>query len=112
MSALLLSLILAFGSVAMAVARGQAPMGDTIALCTEAGAVTVTLDAKGNPVPASPHLCPDCLSAATAFDLPAPVVPVAPVSTARTLTLRHVALVLASTAPVQPQARGPPALSA
>ena len=71
-AALLLSLVLAVASVSMAVARGQRPMGATIALCTEAGTVTVTLDTSGNPLAAGPHLCPDCLSAATAFVLPDP----------------------------------------
>jgi len=70
-TALFLSLVLAIGSMAMALARGQAPMGETIALCIEGQAVTVVMDAEGNPRPMAPHLCPDCLSAPTAFALPA-----------------------------------------
>jgi hypothetical protein len=70
LTALFLSLVLALGSVSMAVAKGQPSMGTPVALCTDAGPVTVTLDGQGNPLPAGPHLCPDCLSAATAFVLP------------------------------------------
>lgn len=69
-TALLLSLVLAIGSMSMAVARGQAPMGAAIALCSADGVIPVVLDAQGNPQQATPrHLCPDCLSAATAFAL-------------------------------------------
>lgn len=111
-SALLLSLVLAIASVSMAVARGQMPKGGQIELCTEAGAVTLTLDVEGSPVPSQgPHLCPDCLSAATAFDLPALIDLPAPAQTAQTLALTHCALVLAGTRGPAAHARGPPALS-
>lgn len=53
----------------MAVARGQMPMGATMTLCSQGQAVTVTLDANGNPITTPPHLCPDCLSAVAALDL-------------------------------------------
>lgn len=69
LSALLLSLVLALASVSMAVARGQMPMGATMTLCSQGQAVTVTLDANGNPITTPPHLCPDCLSAVAALDL-------------------------------------------
>lgn len=111
LTALFLSLVLAVASVSMAVARGQAPMAGTIELCTEDGVVSVVLDAKGNPVAPHVHLCPDCLSAATAFDLPVPVNLPAPVNTARALRFAHLALILAGSRPVAPHARGPPAPS-
>ncbi len=95
----------------MAVAHGQMPMGQTIALCTDAGAVTVVLDANGNPTSQGPHLCPDCLSASTAFTLAETVpLPAAP------LGFRAARVGFsAETRPSLPQftarARGPPALS-
>lgn len=110
-SALLLSLVLAIASVSMAVARGQVPMGSTIALCTEAGAVSVVLDAEGNPTKTPPHLCPECLSAATVFDLPYPASLAAPRLLAQVLVLTDRALILARTHVVSPHARGPPTLS-
>lgn len=110
-AALLLSLVLAVASVSMAVARGQAPMGGTMELCSEGGAVTVMMDASGAPVPMAPHLCPDCLSAATALDLTVPLVLAAPDRIARPVaraplhTARHVAT------PLTFHARGPPPCS-
>lgn len=71
--ALILSLVLAVGSVAMAVAHGQPSMGQTLTLCSADGDVTITLDQNGQPVPEGAHLCPDCLSASTAFTLSDPV---------------------------------------
>jgi hypothetical protein len=109
--ALFLSLILAVASVSMAVARGQAPMGASIALCTEAGAITVTLDARGNPISTPPHLCPDCLSAATVFDLPAAQSLAAQEAGSRALTLPAPRLPAAMVARIVSHARGPPALS-
>lgn len=53
-----LSLVLALASVTLAHARGQARIGDTFVLCTGGGAVTVTLDAEGNPTGPA-HICPD-----------------------------------------------------
>lgn len=79
LSALLLSLTLALSSVSMAIARGQSAQGMELTLCTPDGVQTVVLDAQGNPVPATPHLCPDCLSGVLALDLPPPLaLPVRP----------------------------------
>ncbi|TXI00044.1 MAG: hypothetical protein E6Q73_09265 [Pseudorhodobacter sp.] len=109
--ALVLSLVLALGSVSMAVARGQTPMGDTLALCIDGAAVTITLDAEGNPVSTAPHLCPDCISAATAFVLPTlPGLP-APVWRTWQADTRAPAPGWQSAAALIPLARGPPALS-
>lgn len=109
--ALMLSLVLAFASVSMAVARGQEPMGDAIALCLDGTAVTVTLDADGNPISALTHLCPDCLSAATTFDLPQPVGLSAPVwRETQTDAVPAAARSYIHTA-ITPAARGPPVLS-
>lgn len=64
--ALFLSFVLAIGSVSMAVAHGQMPMGETITICTEDGTTSIILDTNGNPVAPAFHLCPDCLSAVAA----------------------------------------------
>ena len=110
--ALALSFVLAFGSVSMAVARGQGAMGPSITLCTEGGPTTIRLDAKGEPLPAVPHLCPDCLSAATAFVLAEVAEPLH-----RPDTGRKAVFVQPPTSCFNPptracHARGPPALSA
>nr|WP_238381067.1 DUF2946 family protein [Alkalilacustris brevis] len=44
----------------MTVARGMAPPDYTATLCTEAGIVTIHLDAEGNPTGPG-HICPDCV---------------------------------------------------
>lgn len=68
--ALFLALVLAAGTILSGplVARAGTT---TVELCSEAGAVTVTLDAQGNP--ASPHRpCPFCLAAQDTGPVPAP----------------------------------------
>lgn len=111
LTALLLSLVLAIASVSMAVARGQVPMGATIALCTATGTVSVTLDANGNPQPTGPHLCPDCLSATTAFALSAEIALPAPRITSRLLTACPSPRLPAGLTRVPGRARDPPALA-
>lgn len=79
---LALTLLLAFTSLGMAVARGQHRGMEQVVICSGPGVVMVTLDAQGNPVgPAS--LCPDgALSLFLALDLPVPggahILPAAP----------------------------------
>lgn len=108
--ALFLSLVLAVGSVSMAVAHGQTPMGDSVTICTTDGTQTVTLDRNGNPVSTSPHLCPDCLSAASAFTLLDDAqLPSRPQS-ARLAKVHVTTLTLPSLPAPAAQARGPPAL--
>ena len=111
LTALLLSLVLAVASVSMAVARGQAPMGETVALCVDGNAVTVTLDANGNPVSAPPHLCPDCLGAVTAFDLPAALSLPVPFLREGNAEGSVFATLSARPSARAPSARGPPAFS-
>jgi len=62
-----LSLTLLATSVSQAMARGQMAAGRMVQLCADGEAVTVMMDAQGNPVTPA-HLCPDCL--AVAADLP------------------------------------------
>lgn len=64
-SALLLSLLLAVTAAGFGMARGQARIAGEVVLCQNGVAVSVAVDAQGNPV-APPHLCPDCVVAALA----------------------------------------------
>ena len=78
-SALFLSLTLAFTSYSMAVARGQSPdIGTDIVICTGVGMTTITIGADGEPIKKT-HICPDGMSIfAASFSVQAiPVQPVA-----------------------------------
>lgn len=108
LTALLLSLVLALGSVSMAVARGQAPMAGTVSLCTDAGVVTLALDARGNPLPHGPHLCPDCLGAASVFALPDQSSLTPPRSAASAVTRPAPPAAGAGLTRITAHARGPP----
>lgn len=91
----------------MALARtAPMPVGEMV-LCTSQGAVTVAVDAEGNP---TGHIqyCPECASVAFSFvelEAPALVVPAA-----NTLTLEAPVMSLPALQVAQfcPQARGPP----
>jgi len=63
-----LVLVVFLTSQAFALARGQAAPVDTVVICQGHLAVTIYLDADGNPVEV-PHLCPD--AAILASDGPA-----------------------------------------
>lgn len=78
---LLLAVIVAFSSVQMAVARGQAAPAGSMVICAGQGFVTVLVDAEGQPTGAV-HLCPDC--ALSLFSAPLPEIPQTPVVLART----------------------------
>lgn len=67
---LLIALSLALGSVSLASARVAAIGQMVVTLCSDGAAVSVTLDAQGNPVPASHHHCPDCLAGLAVGVLP------------------------------------------
>ncbi len=111
LSALFLSVVLALASVSMAVARGQAPMGEAFTICSAEGSTVIVLDADGNPQPMAPHLCPDCISAATVFILaPGPALPARPVSN-QAAEWRVAQPLQTSTEPVISHARDPPTLS-
>lgn len=57
-----LACALALGSVTMAVARGMASPDHVAVICSEAGVISLHLDAQGNPTGPG-HLCPDCVTA-------------------------------------------------
>jgi hypothetical protein len=73
LTALALSLMLAFTGIGLAAARGQAMAGGQVVLCSgAAGAVTLTLDAQGRPAGPA-HICPDmALGLIAALGLPDP----------------------------------------
>lgn len=108
--ALFLSFVLAIGSVSMAVAHGQMPMGDTITICTEGGTTSITLDANGNPVSPALHLCPDCLSATSATLPDAESGPSLPATQGRPAEFVEAPSQKARGARLTPPARGPPVL--
>lgn len=110
-SALLLSLVLALASVSMAVARGQAPLGATMTLCSQGAAITITLDTNGSPISLPKHLCPDCLSAFTALDQTAAPDLIAPDRLARMYSAVDAPVLPGKTALIARKARGPPLLS-
>lgn len=58
-AALVLALVLALTSGAMAVARGQTSAVGTLVLCVGDGLVSVAVDAEGQPSGPA-HICPDC----------------------------------------------------
>jgi hypothetical protein len=106
----LLSLLLGLSTFGHGAVRLSVAAGTPVVLCTDEGAVSVTLDRNGNPQPATHHHCPDCLplialdatpatAPATQHRLVAPVVPVPPTSASIARLL------------LQPPARGPPAFS-
>lgn len=101
-----LALVIAATSLTMAVARGQVSTGDSIVICSGYGAVTITLDAQGNPV-GPVHICPDCVLGAMAFVDANPGLPDRPASVARAVAAATVALPAGQTAPAA-CARGPP----
>jgi len=106
-ASLLLAILIALTSVTMAVARGQ--MRDatgTMVLCTGAGAVTVQVDANGEPVGPA-HICPDCAIGAfdtldVRFDMPAPFAVAVSVVYAESDQYWH------ATRAIRERARGPP----
>jgi hypothetical protein len=61
-------------SVTVAFARGQMAFGQTLLICAEGEPVSITLDARGNPIDAA-HPCPECL--AITAGLPPDVIDVA-----------------------------------
>lgn len=103
---LFLTFVLVAGSLTMAVARGHMAASSQLVICSGYGVITVTLDARGNPVQ-SVHACPDCLAANISGLLPASLVVMSPTNS------RRVALLLATVAPhgqtpPNASARGPP----
>lgn len=76
-------------------------------LCTSQGAVTVAVDAEGNPT-GDIHFCPECAAVAfAAIDTSAPDL-AQPVANSLTLETPALSLPVFQAARLCPQARGPP----
>lgn len=114
LSATFLALVLAVTSVTLAVARAEAagrmPGVAEVVICADGMAMTVMVDAAGNPVAPHAHHCPDCLLALAAPDADAPGAGMAPAVSRPLAPLRP-----ATAAPFRPllsaAPRGPPVLS-
>ncbi len=102
-----LALILMIGSLQMAVARSAPMPVDEMVLCTTQGAVTVAIDAEGNPT-GEMQYCPECAAIAFAFvDVSAPDFST-PAPTSLAIDTPAQSLPVVQAARHCPQARGPP----
>lgn len=109
LAGLLLALCLSLTSVSLAVAHVQPPMSQWVELCGTEDGATIAVDADGRPVMPL-HLCPDCIAAFAAMDLPqAPPLPARPLTRAEPLAPVGSVPQILQSAPV-PAARGPPPL--
>ncbi|MEP2890431.1 hypothetical protein [Tateyamaria sp.] len=105
---LFFSLMLVVTSHNMAQARGAEPAVDRMVICAGARAVTVYVDATGEPTQA-PHMCPDCaLHGLGVLSSVAPVLEHAPVFTHH--AAGEVALAVRLLAYGRALARAPPVL--
>ncbi len=101
----ILATVLTAGAVGAV--RGQAMATGEIVICSGGGAVTIAVDAGGNPA-GPPHWCPDCVLLLLAGVLPAPAMAGARVQASVTAPAALPVLPGAVHARVPP-ARGPPA---
>ncbi|WP_172331616.1 hypothetical protein [Mangrovicoccus sp. HB161399] len=108
-SSFLLVLLMAVSGISFGAARGQARIAGQMVICTGGAAVTVSVDAGGNPV-REVHLCPDSILGALAAVIPPALLPLAP--DVRALPSRHRPAHPAAHALWRPAlpARGPPLL--
>jgi hypothetical protein len=93
---------------AVGAARGQAMAAGEIVICANGAAVTIAVDAEGNPTGA-PHWCPDCVLLLLAGLAPAPA-PAAALPAAGAAAAAPPAMDRrpAAARPAAPLARGPP----
>ncbi len=96
---LLIAVTVMLSSATVGYGRTATAMGQTLVICSDAGALEVTLDRNGNPVK-SPHHCDDCCLGA---DISATV------ATAGLTAPIAVAELLERTAPASFSAETPPA---
>lgn len=101
----ILATVLTAGAVGAA--RGQAMAAGEIVICAGGAAVTIAVDADGNPT-GTPHWCPDCVLHLLA-GLPAAAEVAAPPAGMAPLRIEEAAPRHAASRPVLPPARGPPA---
>jgi hypothetical protein len=89
-------------------ARGQAMAVGEIVLCANGMAVTLPVDADGQPT-GVPHWCPDCALTLLTGLPAAPALPVSPNGTSAALRAAPQAQATGAPLPPVPPARGPPA---
>jgi hypothetical protein len=106
-AALLAILATVLTAGAVGAARGQAMAAGQIVICADGGAVTLSVDAEGNPT-GTPHWCPDCVLSLLA-GLPSGPVTAEPRSAAADARPAACAGLRAAARPAVPPARGPPA---
>jgi hypothetical protein len=113
MTALFRSLVAAFAIVAtvltagaVGAARGQAMAAGEIVICANGAAVTIAVDAEGNPTGA-PHWCPDCVLSLLAGPIAGPA-PGAPRAVAADAVPATFASLRAAPRAAAHPARGPP----
>jgi len=107
-AAIALALMLVFTAQSMAVARGMAGANGMVVLCTEAGAVSVLVDADGQPVGPT-HICPDCTLSLIAAVAPPALLLAHPMGRAETLQVAYLS-VIAERLTLPFSARDPPVL--
>ncbi|WP_420858215.1 hypothetical protein [Marivivens marinus] len=109
--AVLMALALLVTTQQMAAARGQAPVVGEAVLCIGGQAVTVALDANGQPVEGGgpAHFCPDCILHFTDTQHPPVAVAVSQILRPVVFGSDHASLAGPVAAPC-PSARGPPVL--
>jgi hypothetical protein len=107
---LLLSVLIGLTGFTLAGARGQTRTGESVILCTGAGALVVTLDAEGNPAGPA-HVCPDmALALLAGVAAGPPVVPAARPAGSEALTPAPAGPGAPVSLPLG-EPRGPPSLS-
>lgn len=99
---LTLTLVSGHWAVGRSLARGAV----ALELCLDGSIVTVTLDARGNPVRQA-HSCPDCVLGGVGLEAPLSE-PVAPMARVRALAPEALRLALHPQPAPRALARGPP----
>ena len=100
----ILATVLTAGAVGAV--RGQTMAAGEIVICANGAAVTIAVDAEGNPTGA-PHWCPDCVISLLAGLPPGPIL-AAPPARGAVVAGAPVAAWPAAVASPVPPARGPP----
>jgi hypothetical protein len=100
----ILATVLTAGAVGAA--RGQAMASGEIVICANGAAVTIMVDADGNPT-GTPHWCPDCVLSLLAGLPPGPAAAAAPACAPDAPPVAASRLCTAARA-AAPPARGPP----
>ncbi|MDG1430737.1 MAG: hypothetical protein P8L68_00310 [Paracoccaceae bacterium] len=107
LQAFLTAAILVIGTLQMAYASGQAPTVGELVLCTGHGAVTIGIDAEGNPT-GEIFYCPECASTALVAVQSGHIGLPAHIAISTEISPTHASSMVAIAATVPHPARGPP----